>query len=31
MMYRAVGYTMQFGGYKRSGLGRELGQQAVLE
>ena len=31
MMYRAVSYTMQFGGYKRSALGRELGQQAVLE
>jgi (Z)-2-((N-methylformamido)methylene)-5-hydroxybutyrolactone dehydrogenase len=27
--YRAVSYTSPFGGYKRSGLGRESGKQAI--
>ncbi len=27
--YRAVSYTTPFGGYKRSGLGRENGQEAI--
>ncbi len=30
-MYRAVSYTSPFGGYKRSGLGRENGQDAIYE
>ncbi len=29
--YRAVSYTSPFGGYKRSGLGRENGQEAIWE
>ncbi len=29
--YRAVSYMSPFGGYKRSGLGRENGQQAIFE
>ena len=29
--YRAVSYTSPFGGYKRSGLGRENGQDAIYE
>ena len=29
--YRAVSYMSPFGGYKRSGLGRESGQEAIYE
>jgi aldehyde dehydrogenase (NAD+) len=29
--YRAVSYMSPFGGYKRSGLGRENGQEAIYE
>ena len=29
--YRAVSYLSPFGGYKRSGLGRESGQEMILE
>ena len=29
--YRAVSYTSPFGGYKRSGFGRESGIEAVYE
>lgn len=29
--YRAVSYTTPFGGYKRSGVGRENGQDAIYE
>ena len=29
--YRAVSFTMPFGGYKSSGLGRENGQDAINE
>jgi aldehyde dehydrogenase (NAD+) len=29
--YRAFSYTTPFGGYKRSGLGRENGQEAIYE
>ena len=30
-MYRALRYSAPFGGYKQSGLGRENGQEAILE
>ncbi len=29
--YRAVSYTSPFGGYKRSGLGRENGVDAIYD
>ena len=29
--YRAVSFTSPFGGYKRSGLGRESGKEAIKE
>ena len=29
--YRALSYTSPFGGYKRSGLGREGGIEAIME
>jgi len=29
--YRAVSYTAPFGGYKRSGIGRESGQDSIYE
>ena len=29
--YRAVSFMAPFGGYKRSGLGRENGQEAIYE
>jgi len=28
--YRSISYTTPFGGYKRSGLGRENGQEAIM-
>jgi aldehyde dehydrogenase (NAD+) len=28
--YRAISYTTPFGGYKRSGIGRENGQEAIM-
>lgn len=31
MTYRAVSFTSPFGGYKRSGLGRERGLDAIKE
>ena len=29
--YRAVSFTSPFGGYKRSGMGRESGQESIKE